>query len=62
MKKLGTHSNSAHKPKISAVFTLSRIWLSLGFGSFDIGFLGALWFEIQARLDFDLVSKTVDLM
>jgi len=62
MKKLGTHSNLAHKPEISAVSTLSRIWLSLGFGSFDIGFLGALWFEIQVDLDFDLVSKPVDLM
>jgi len=62
MKKLGTHSNLAHKPKISAVFTLSRIWRSVVFGSFDIGFLGALWFEIQADLDFDFVSKPVDLM
>ena len=59
MKKLGTYSNLAHKPEISVVSTLSRIWLSVGF---DRGFLGALWFEIQAELDFDLVSKTVDLM
>jgi len=62
MKKLGTQPNLAHKTEISAVSTLSRIWLSLGFGSFDIGFLGALWFEIQAELDFDLLSKSVDLM
>jgi len=62
MNNLGTHSNLAHKPEISAVSTLSRIWLSVGFDSFDIGFLGALWFEIQAELDFDLLSKPVDLM
>jgi len=62
MKKHGTHSNFAHKPEISAVSTLSRIWLSVGFGRFDIGFFGALWFEIQADLDFDLLSEPVDLV
>jgi len=62
MKKLGTPSILAHKQEISAVSTLSRIWLSLGFGRFDIGFLGALWFEIYAELDFDLLSKHVDLV
>jgi len=62
MTKLGTHTNLAHNPEISAISTLSRIWLSLGFGRFDIGFLGALWFEIQAELDFVLLSKPVDLL
>ena len=42
MKKLGTHPNFAHKPKISAVSTLSRIWLSLESHSFEVGLLGAL--------------------
>jgi len=62
MTKLGIHSNLAHKPEISAVSTLSRIWLSVGFSTFNIGFLGALWFEIQAELDLDLLSKPVDLL
>ena len=62
MKKLVTHPNLAHKPKIIAVSTLSRIWLSLGFGRFDIGFLEAYWFEIQADLDFDVLSRPIDLV
>jgi len=62
MKMLGTHSKLAQKPKISVVSTFSRIWLSLEFGSFNIGYLGTLWFEIQAELDFDPVRKPVDLM
>ena len=62
MKMLGTHSKFAQKPEISAVSTLSRIWLSLEFSSFNIRYLGTLWFEIQTELDIDPTSKPVDLM
>jgi len=62
MKMLGTHSKFTQKPEISVVSTLSRIWLSLEFGSFNIGYLGTLWFENQTELDLDPISKPIDLM
>jgi len=62
MKKLGTHSKLAHNAKIRAVSTLSQICLSQNRHSFEVGYLGALWFEIQAELDFDPVSTLVDLV
>ena len=58
---LGTHSKFTQKPEISAASTF-KIMLCLEFGSFNIGYLGTLWFEIQTELDFDPVSKPVDLM
>ena len=58
---LGTHSKYALKAKIRADTTLSQIWLSLGFCSFDTGFLGTLWFEILAEVDFNPLSKPTEL-